>query len=72
MLRKEGTIFIKAADINLPLFWSLPQPAVICFVLSKLRFHNWNSSMLRKYPDTERKALNESPKIQAEEFKNAF
>lgn len=70
--RKEGTLLIKAADINLPLFWSLPQPAVIFFVLSKLRFHTWNSSMLQKYPGTEWKALGESPKIQAKEFRNAF
>jgi len=28
--------------------------------------------MLQKYPDTGRKALDESPKIQAEEFENAF
>lgn len=70
--RKEGTLFIKAADINLPFFWSLPQPAVMLFVLSKWRFHAWNSSTLQKYPDTEWKALGESPKIQAKEFRDAF
>lgn len=70
--RKEGAISTKAADTNLALFWSLPQHTVISLVLSKLRFNTWNASTLQKYPDTERKTLDESPEIQAEEFENAF